>query len=129
MQTGPVMISPDPDQAASAPAPEPPPPLPALVASPIRFCRTCGAAWEAAWEQCLHCNSAQGAPDHAAQATQAQANYVRDLRFVKTSVFLYFSLLAVSVITMIAVMASRGSLTATAEFVATAFFSGIVVVF
>ena len=91
--------------------PIPPPPLspdaiaaPAVAASTIRFCKSCGVPWNASWITCPHCDARrQGVLD----VHEADAGFRSDVRRVKFAVALYFALLAVSVVTMIVVMASE----------------------
>lgn len=72
----------------------------ASVASAVRFCRTCGATWDPVTESCAACDRRFAAgPRHE----QAKQQYDVERRSVFSAVWLYFSLLAVSIVTMITI--------------------------
>src|SRR5687768_6725004 len=86
-----------PGEPAHAPL-SPDAPAAPVTASNIRFCRACGEPWQAEWIDCPRC------AEHAANRTTRAASstsYAHDVRFVKSSIGLYFALLSVSIVTLI----------------------------
>lgn len=71
----------DPSESARAPMP--------VLSIPVdrpRFCRTCGSAWQADWSACPRCTSV---------AAVVPLSVADEWRGMKSSLWLYFSLLAV----------------------------------
>lgn len=78
--------------------------VPLAPVSAIRFCKTCGTPWSPEWTDCPHCAGRAG---RHVLAEQAQHDFKLDVRRVKSATALYFSLLAVSIVSII-VMTVRG---------------------
>ncbi len=102
-------VPPEPPVPAPGTEPMPPAPQPAVAAAAIRFCRTCGVAWESAWENCPHCVRADEQRRAGAEggAPTPAEGYARDVKWVKSSVALYMALLATSLLTIIALSLSE----------------------
>lgn len=83
-------------------------PVTPIPVAPLRFCGSCGAAWQETWTQCPHCLQRRNKP-------QPDQSYKRDLRAVKSAVGLYFTLLGVSVVAIITSIGSGGALSAGAD--------------
>lgn len=70
-------------------------PLPVIAldgSAKPRFCRTCGTPWQIDWEQCLPCSA------NNSRAFAPPLTIASEWRAVKSSLFLYFSLLTVCAI-------------------------------
>ena len=94
------------DAAASAAAA-----VPVAAVQAIRFCRTCGTSWDPSWLECGHCASARP----AATAAAVQDAFRQDQREIRSAIWLYFALLGVSVVTMIALLVAEREPTAGEE--------------
>jgi membrane protease YdiL (CAAX protease family) len=85
----------------------------AVHAQAVRFCRTCGAAWESDWDNCRACAARTvAAPGRGAE------QYREDRGRVKSAVCLYFALLMVSIIMIVVVLANDGHVTVGIDFTA-----------
>ncbi|MDB5328267.1 MAG: Abortive infection protein [Phycisphaerales bacterium] len=73
------------------------------IAQAIRFCRTCGREWDAVAQTCTACDSR---PAAGSRNEQARQQYDVERRSISSAVWLYFSLLAVSIFTMIVITVS-----------------------
>jgi membrane protease YdiL (CAAX protease family) len=65
------------------------PVIPIPVAASPRFCRTCGTAWQIEWVDCVQCTA------RISRAHAAPLSIAPEWRAMKSSLWLYFSLLAV----------------------------------
>lgn len=96
---------------------------PLLVGRSVNFCSRCGTKFAPDWLECMHCAS-RTLPAQAAEATPTQTPLEDDIRPVKSAIGLYFSLLAISLVMTIYLLASRNrEVGPTAEFVATGLFT------
>ena len=78
-------------------------PVPAIpVAQSIRFCSGCGQAWQPDWTECPACEARRNRAQHAESVTQG---FRSDQRRVKSAIALYFTLLAVSIVSVIFALA------------------------
>src|SRR3712207_6377604 len=85
--------------AAGEPAPAPVAPLP-------RFCKACGAPWQPAWIACANCAPKTVAPATVgAPGTTIGLAEPDGLRRIKAAVGLYFTLLTVSLVLVVAGLA------------------------
>src|SRR5579862_6913391 len=69
-------------------------PAPAMLVPARHFCSSCGASWQTDWQECPNC---------AAQSSAASTTSPLELRALRGPLFLYFLLLGVSIVGMIAV--------------------------
>ena len=74
---------------------------PVAAVQAIRFCRACGTAWDPDWLECAICARARPA---VVTAIAAERAFHQDEREIRSAISLYFALLGVSVVTMIALL-------------------------
>jgi hypothetical protein len=102
----------------------------AALAAPVRFCRTCGAAWDAALNHCPRCiPAATGVIAERTVIETANQDYRTAVDGVKRAITLYFSLLAVSVIFIILGLSQGKRLSTAGDFALTTAFSLVIVMF
>jgi len=90
-------------------------PVPVAAVQSIRFCRACGTPWESDWLECALCARAHPSTVTAVAAERA---FRQDQREIRSAVSLYFALLGVSVVTMIALLVAEREPTAGEELLA-----------
>jgi membrane protease YdiL (CAAX protease family) len=76
-------------------------------APPRRFCGTCGTPWQADWIQCQGCIAFAQREQHTAAS---QLSVSRDLRSVRNAMALYGAMLAVSIVSILIVIAQKRDL-------------------
>jgi membrane protease YdiL (CAAX protease family) len=103
------------------------PATPVAAVQAIRFCRTCGAAWDPTWLECAQCARVRPAATGATAFAIEQA-FRQDQREIKSAVSLYFALLAVSAVMMVALMVAEREATAGEELFAGAAMAAITTV-
>lgn len=106
------MFQPFPEEGESAigDAPAAQAPIQPLPVLPVRFCGKCGTPWDSAWESCPKCA--------ARSRASAVVPLKRDMGSIKAAIGLYFSLLAVSFISLLVAINSDSPPSVTHEFAA-----------
>src|SRR5437763_1922601 len=112
MNSGPTEPSQQ-DPAASEPS------NPVVAAQAIRFCRACGASWNADWLECEVCSARR-------RVNTAPASLREEQGQIRSALWLYFSLLSVSIVMILVVIAQARPATVMEEFVVEAAMSAIV---
>src|SRR5262249_10215712 len=119
--TDPGEINPSHSEPEASASLDPAPPTTEVQASPIRFCRHCGAPWQPDWTDCPHCSK----PPPVVRA----GDYSTDIGRVKYAMALYFTLLGTVLVTIAVLLVSDARYTANVDFIESTIFCVTIVGF